>query len=198
MTAESLNRARTQEQDRQKGLTDRIMCCTAAGCLSAGAEPVRAAIQREVDAAGKSAAIEVRGTGCMGLCSRGPLVRSTVADLVFTDVKPEDAGALIRHDRSRFENRLLEPDHPFYAQQLRIILANSGRTDPERITDYICQGGYQALLRAVMEMTPEAILADVKKSGLRGRGGAGYPTGLKWELVARHPSPVKYVVCNAD
>jgi len=198
MNAESLKPERVAEHDRQKGLADRIMCCSVAGCLSAGAGAVRAAIEREVDAQGKSAAIEVCGTGCMGLCSRGPLVRSAAADLVYTDVKPEDAGAIVGHDRSKFENRLLDSDHPFYAGQRRIILANSGRTDPERIADYICQGGYQALLRAVTELTPETILSEVKKSGLRGRGGAGYPTGLKWELVGRNSSPVKYVVCNAD
>jgi bidirectional [NiFe] hydrogenase diaphorase subunit len=90
------------------------------------------------------------------------------------------------------------PDHPFYAGQRRIILANSGHTDPERISDYIAAGGYRALLRAVTEMAPEQIVAEVRKSGLRGRGGAGYPAGLKWELVSRQPSQVKYVVCNAD
>ena len=92
----------------------------------------------------------------------------------------------------------MTPDHPFFAGQRRIILANSGHTDPERITDYIADGGYRALLRAVTEMTPEQIVAEVRRSGLRGRGGAGYPAGLKWELVARQPSQVKYVVCNAD
>jgi len=198
MNAESLNRVRTAEHDRQSGLTDRIMCCSVAGCLSAGGGAVRAAIQREVGEQGKEATIEVCGTGCMGLCSRGPLVRSAAADLVYAEVKPDDAGALLRHDHSRFEGRLLAPDHPFYIQQRRIILANSGRTDPERIADYISQGGYQALLRTVTELTPDAILAEVKMSGLRGRGGAGYPTGLKWELVARNPSALKYVVCNAD
>jgi bidirectional [NiFe] hydrogenase diaphorase subunit len=134
----------------------------------------------------------------MGLCCQGPLVRSSAADVIYTDVKPADAAALVRGEQAAFEGRVIGPDHPFFAGQRRIILANSGKADPERIIDYIAQGGYQPLLRAVTEMTPGEIIVEIKKSGLRGRGGAGYPSGLKWELVARNPSLVKYVVCNAD
>lgn len=198
MNAESLHQAQAAEQTRQQGLTDRILCCTVAGCLSAGGAAVRTALQREVEARGKAGGIEVCGTGCMGLCCRGPLIRSAADDCVYAEVKPEDAGALLAHDHSKFEGRLLKPGDPFYAGQRRIILKNSGKTDPERLADYIGEGGYQALLRAVTELTPEEIVDEVKKSRLRGRGGAGYPTGLKWELVARNASPVKYVVCNAD
>jgi bidirectional [NiFe] hydrogenase diaphorase subunit len=198
MTADTLNQTRQAEQDRQRALKDRILCCTVAGCLSAGGQEVRAALQEQVDAQGRGGEIEVCGTGCMGLCCRGPLVRSSATDVVYADVKPEDAAAVVRGDRSKFDGRVLEPDHPFFAGQRRIILANSGKADPERIADYISMGGYQSLLRAATELTPEEIIAEVKKSGLRGRGGAGYPAGLKWELVARQPSPVRYVVCNAD
>src|SRR5271166_3928948 len=198
MTSDTLRQMRHSEHQRQQGLTDRISCCTVAGCLSAGAEAVRAAIQDQVEAQGAAGEIEVRGTGCLGWCSRGPLVRSSATDLIYADVKPEDSAALVSGDLSRFEGRVIEPTHPFRAGQRRIILENSGKVDPERVVDYIAQGGYQALLRAATEMTPQEIIGEVKKSGLRGRGGAGYPAGLKWELVARHPSSVKYVVCNAD
>jgi bidirectional [NiFe] hydrogenase diaphorase subunit len=129
----------------------------------------------------------------MGLCCRGPLVRSAKRDAIYTEVKPGDARALIRGELAG-----ITPDDPFYQGQRRIILVNSGHADPERINDYIAMGGYQSLFRAVTEMEPEEIIVEVKKSGLRGRGGAGYPTGLKWELVARHPSRTKYVICNAD
>lgn len=198
MTAETLNQTRQAEQERQQGLKDRILCCTVAGCLSAGAQAVRAALQEQVNTQGTAGEIEVCGTGCMGLCCRGPLVRSSAADVIYAEVKPQDGSALVRGDRSKFEGRVIEPDHPFLAGQRRIILANSGKVDPERIADYFALGGYQSLLRAATEMTPQDIIAEVKKSGLRGRGGAGYPTGLKWELVARQLSPVRYVVCNAD
>ena len=198
MTAETLHRTREAELARQRSLQDRILCCSVAGCFSAGAETVRSALEDEVNAQGRGDEIEVCGTGCMGMCCRGPLVRSSAADVIYVEVEPADARAIVGGRRAELREKSIAPDHPFYAGQRRIILANSGKADPERIPDYIAQGGYGPLLRAVTEMTPGEILAEVKKSGLRGRGGAGYPTGLKWELVARHPSPVKYVVCNAD
>ena len=198
MTADVLSQTRQLEQERQRRLKDRILCCTVAGCLSAGGQAVRTAIEKQIKEQGKAGEIEVCGTGCMGLCSRGPLVRSSAADVIYAEVKPEDAAALVGAGRSQFAGRVIEPSHPFFARQRRIILANSGKVDPERIADSVAEGGYQSLLRAASEMTPQGIIAEVKKSGLRGRGGAGYPTGLKWELVARQPSPVRYVVCNAD
>ena len=198
MNAETLHTLRQAEQQRQRKLADRILCCTVAGCLSSGANQVRAAIADQIESQGRSATTEVCGTGCMGLCSQGPLVRSSAADAVFTKFTPADAVKLVGRDYDALAERTLQPRHPFYAGQKRMILGNSGHADPERIADYLARGGYQSLLRAVTEMTPAAVVAEVKKSGLRGRGGAGYPTGLKWELVARQPSETKYVVCNAD
>ena len=186
------------ERERQDALRDRIMCCTVAGCLSAGAQRVRDAVQQEIESRNLGGEVEVRGTGCLGLCSRAPLVRSAALDAVLADVTPDDAPALVAGDRAHFDGRLLDERHPFYAGQRRLVLGNSGYADPERIVEYIARGGYRALLHAVNDMTPADLLAEVKRSTLRGRGGAGYPTGLKWELVARQPSPVKYVVCNAD
>ena len=198
MNSESLHTIAAAERDRQAKFKDRIMCCTVAGCLSAGGAAVRAAIEHEVEAAGKTGEIEVRGTGCMGLCCRGPLVRSSASDTIYVELTPNDAPALVRGERGSLESRAMKPDHPFYAGQRRMILGNSGHADPERIEEYIARGGYRSLLRAVTELESEEIVAEVKESGLRGRGGAGYPSGLKWELVARNPSPIRYVVCNAD
>jgi bidirectional [NiFe] hydrogenase diaphorase subunit len=198
MTPDTLNQTRQAEHARQQRLKDRIFCCTVAGCLSADAQAVRTALQERNDVQGTGGEIEVCGTGCMGLCSRGPLVRSSTADIIYAEVKREDAGAILSGDQSHFEGRIIGPGHPFFAGQRRIILANAGRADPERVIDYIAQGGYQSLLQATTEMAPQEIIDEVKKSGLRGRGGAGYPTGLKWELVARQPSSIRYVVCNAD
>jgi len=198
MTAETVRAAQQAEQERQSRLEDRILCCTVAGCLSCGAKQVWATIEEQIEAQGRRGKTEVCGTGCMGLCSEGPLVRSSAADAIFTRVTAADAAALVAKDHGRFEERTLRADHPFLAGQKRLILRNSGYADPERFHDYIARDGYQALLRAVLEMTPQEIVAEIKKSRLRGRGGAGYPTGLKWELVARQPSETKYVVCNAD
>ncbi len=194
MTGETLHQVQHTETRRTEQLKDRILCCTVAGCLSGGAGAVRVAIENEVERQGRAEEIQVCGTGCMGLCSEGPLVRSAARDVIFSGVTPADAPAII--DNSAV--RAIKPDHPFFAGQRRIILANSGHTDPERIADYIGNGGYRSLLRAVTEMSPEQIVAEVRRSKLRGRGGAGYPAGLKWELVARQPSHTKYVVCNAD
>jgi bidirectional [NiFe] hydrogenase diaphorase subunit len=194
MTTESLLQLQQVERQRQGLLSDRILCCTVAGCLSGGAGAVRSAIEREVERQGRAADTEVCGTGCMGLCSQGPLVRSSAANVIYTNVTAGDAPAIVMGDAKC----AVPPEHPFFAGQRRVIMANSGYADPERISDYIANGGYQPLLRAVSEMTPDRIVAEVRRSGLRGRGGAGYPAGLKWELVARQPSKVKYVVCNAD
>ncbi len=198
MTADSLDAIQRAEQQRRLPLEDRILCCTVAGCLSGRADAVRASIQEQIDLQGRAGSVEVCGTGCMGLCCEGPLVRSAAADAILTNATPADGAALAAGDWSRFGERVLLPDHPFFAGQERIILGNSGHADPERFADYVAGGGYRSLLRAATEMAPGEIIAEVKKSRLRGRGGAGYPAGIKWELVARQRSATKYVVCNAD
>ncbi len=113
MTAEALNETSQGEQKRQERLKDRILCCTVAGCLSAGAEAVRAALQDEVDAQGRAGEVEVCGTGCMGLCCRGPLVRSSAADVVYTEVTPQDARSLVEGDQRRFKGRAITPGSSF-------------------------------------------------------------------------------------
>jgi bidirectional [NiFe] hydrogenase diaphorase subunit len=198
MTGAALESMASAERGRQEKLSGRILCCSVAGCLSAGGAEVREAIEREVAAQGKAGQVEVCGTGCMGLCGRAPLVRNAAEDVVYAEVTPLDAAAVVAGNGAVFAGRTLTPKDPFYAGQCRVVLANSGFADPESIATYIAQGGYRSLLRAVTEMTPEEIVAEVKASGLRGRGGAGYPAGLKWELVARQPSRTRYVVCNAD
>ena len=198
MTAEQLHAIGEAEQERQSRLENRILCCSVAGCLSGGSANVQAAIQKEIETQGRAGRTEVCGTGCLGLCCEGPLVRSSASNAVYARVTPEDAQSLVAGDAAAFEGRTLEASHPFFAGQKRMILGNSGYADPQRFAEYLARGGYKSLLRAATEMTPEEIIAEIKKSGLRGRGGAGYPAGLKWELVARQPAGTKYVVCNAD
>ncbi|HSW49680.1 MAG TPA: NADH-quinone oxidoreductase subunit NuoF, partial [Bryobacteraceae bacterium] len=144
---------------------------------------------------------EVCGTGCLGLCSRGPLVRSARDGELYGDVEAADAAALARgapEDKVRLAARRIDTSSAFFTKQEKIVLAGSGVVDPEKLSDYIAAGGYQALAHAISEMTPAEVIEEIKKSGLRGRGGAGYSTGIKWELVARQPATPKYVVCNAD
>jgi bidirectional [NiFe] hydrogenase diaphorase subunit len=201
MTNEELNDIQAEEQQRQAALKNRIYCCTAAGCVSCGSDHVKKAIADQIKTQGLEGQVEVCGTGCMGLCSRGPLVRLSADNAIYADVTAEDAAALVGgrpEDKEKISAKKLDSAAPFFIKQTKIVLANSGYVDPERLTDYIAQGGYQALAKAVTEMSTQEVLEEVKKSGLRGRGGAGYPTGLKWELVAKQPSPVKYIVCNAD
>jgi bidirectional [NiFe] hydrogenase diaphorase subunit len=201
MTVEDLLEKQTEEVGRQKSLENRILCCTAAGCISCGADGVRTAIAAEIKAQGREGKVEVCGTGCMGLCGKGPLVLSAADRHLYGNATPADAPALVSPnpiDRQPLAARAIDLDAPFFTRQVKIVLANSGKVDPEKLADYIAAGGYQSLAKALNDLTPKETVAEVKKSGLRGRGGAGYPTGLKWELVAKQAAPLKYVVCNAD
>jgi bidirectional [NiFe] hydrogenase diaphorase subunit len=201
MTVEDLSEKQTEELERQKSLENRIMCCTAAGCVSCGADGLRNAIASEIKAQGREGKVEVCGTGCMGMCSKAPLVLSTADHRLYGNATPADAAALVSPnpiDRQPLAARAIDLEAPFFTKQVKVVLANSGKVDPEKLIDYIAAGGYQSLAKALNELTPRETVAEVKKSGLRGRGGAGYPTGLKWELVAKQAAPVKYIVCNAD
>jgi bidirectional [NiFe] hydrogenase diaphorase subunit len=201
MTVEELFESQNEELARQGALENRIHCCTAAGCISCGADGVRHAIADEIERQGLKGKVEVCGTGCLGLCSRGPMVLSAADQRLYGNVTAADAAALVGttpEARAPLGDRAIDPDDPFFAKQERVVLSGSGRIDPERLEDSIAQGGYQALARALTEMTPREVIDAVKQSGLRGRGGAGYPTGLKWELVAKQIPERKFVVCNAD
>ncbi len=201
MTVEELEQRQTDELDRQRGLENRIYCCTAAGCISSGADRIRQALTDEVKAQGLEGKVEVCGTGCMGLCSRGPLVRTSKDNALYGNLEPSQAAAVVRgaaEDKEKLAPSRLDTSAPFFSKQKKVVLANSGVVDPEKLADYIAAGGYQALAKVITEMSPQEVIEEVKASGLRGRGGAGYPTGLKWELVARQPATPKYVVCNAD
>lgn len=186
-----------QERDRRK--PTRIRCCTAAGCLSSGAAAVRDGLKAAVQHAGLESEVEVCSVGCMRFCGRGPLVAVDPQDTLYEQVTPDDAPSIITAMQGG-ETTAIRGDlaHPFLAKQMPIVLENSGLIDPERIEDYIAAGGYTQLHRALTEMTPAEVIDEVTQSGLRGRGGGGYPTGLKWATVAKMPPGQKYVICNAD
>jgi bidirectional [NiFe] hydrogenase diaphorase subunit len=201
MTIEELSETQAQELARQQSLENRILCCSAAGCISCGADSLRRALDAEVQAQGKAGKVEICGTGCMGMCGRGPLVLSSADHRLYGNLTVAGASALVStnvRDRESLAARSIDMEAPYFSRQLKIVLANSGRVDPEKLTDYIAVGGYQSLAKVLEGMTPRQVVDEVKKSGLRGRGGAGYPTGLKWELVARQVPTTKYVICNAD
>ena len=199
MTIEELRQIAETERAAQKKFPHRVHVCTAASCLSCGSGEVREALQREVAESGMRNEVLVKGVGCMGLCSAGPLVGVETEGRFYANVKPQDAPELLRHlDTGSETLETCPPGMPFFERQTRIVLENSGRIDPERIEDYIANQGYVALVTAITELTPHEIVAQIIASGLRGRGGAGYPTGLKWSTVAKTGEQEKYVICNAD
>lgn len=179
-----------------------VRVCMAASCQSSGACEVLDGLESQAKQ-DREGGICVKPVGCMGLCSAGPLVSvdsSHSSDgVLYHDVKSDDTKELFDSLGGTPVERLrCHTDTPFFARQQRIVLKNSGVIDPEQVDDYIAAGGYAALVRAVMEWHPEDVLKEIKTSGLRGRGGGGYPAGLKWATVAMSPEPRKYVICNAD
>ena len=175
-----------------------IHVCLAAGCLSQQSDQVKQRMEKEIQASGVSKC-RVKGVGCMGLCSAGPLVAVRPEQTLYQAVKPDDAPEIVASLGGEPVERLVcSTDRPFFTQQTKIVLANCGEIDPERLEEYLAVGGYQQLAQVLTELTPTQVIEQITKSGLRGRGGAGYPTGLKWGTVAKASGPRKYVICNAD
>src|SRR6516164_2539191 len=197
MVIDDLNAIAEKERTTRKKTI--IRCCMAAGCMSSNSEAVKKNLEQAVKEAGLESEVEVRGVGCMKLCCEGPLVSVDTQDALYEKVTPEDALELVKTLKGG-KTRVKRGDfnHPFFKNQLSIVLANSGNVDPERIESYIGADGYQALHDVLREMTPKEVVDTMIKSGLRGRGGAGYPTGLKWATVAKTSAQQKYVICNAD
>jgi bidirectional [NiFe] hydrogenase diaphorase subunit len=183
-----------RERDARKPI--RIRCCTAAGCVSSGSQAVVDALNAEIARRDLTERVQVQPVGCMRLCCAGPLVQVDPTGDLYEQVKPADAPALL--DDNPKTLRRVDPSMSFFTRQLPIVLENSGIVEPERIESYVAAGGYQALWRCLHDMTPAQVVDEVTSSGLRGRGGAGYPTGVKWSLVAKMPDAQKYVICNAD
>jgi bidirectional [NiFe] hydrogenase diaphorase subunit len=197
MDLDDLNAIAEKERSSHKKTV--IRCCTAAGCMSSHADAVKAGLEKAVRDTGLGDRVEVRGVGCMRLCCQGPLVGVDPAGILYEKVTPEDAPSLVAStEGAATEVARCNPDHPFFRKQMSIVLANSGVIDPERIESYIEAEGYQGLNTVLLELAPKDAVDSVIKSGLRGRGGAGYPTGLKWATVAKTAGAQKYVVCNAD
>jgi NADH:ubiquinone oxidoreductase subunit F (NADH-binding)/(2Fe-2S) ferredoxin len=206
------------EELRQKILNSRdtsrtvISVCGGTGCRASGAEAVVDAFGEEIDRLELQAKIEFKETGCHGFCERGPVVVIGPQKIFYQRVQPEDVPEIVAETvlQGKVVNRLLykdpttdeeityEPDVPFYKKQTRLILGANGEIDPTDIEQYIGAGGYAALSKALFDFTPEKIVDEITKSGLRGRGGGGFPTGRKWKSCRDAQNDVKYVLCNAD
>lgn len=188
--------------EREQRATRRacVSVCAAAGCEPLESAALRIALTEAASAQGFGPdSCTIRQVGCLGLCGAGPIVSVEPAGILYQRVQPSDASDIISALDGPPVNRIhLDAQLPFFSRQQRIVLENSGRIDPEKLEDYIAADGYVALATVLSEMTPAEVIAEVSKSCLRGRGGAGYPTGLKWGTVAKAAGSPKVVVCNGD
>ncbi len=199
MMPEELERTAGEHLEREKGFSHRIHVCAAAGCRSSGGEEFAGALDNGIERKGLKDDVMVKRTGCMGLCAAGPMVIVYPDEVVYGNVKPGDADAVLDSlGGPPVKRLLLDLNMPFFKAQKKVVLENAGKVDPESLEDYLAADGYQGLARALAQMNPEDVIDEITESGLRGRGGAGYPAGLKWSTVAKAGGDRKYVVCNAD
>jgi NADH:ubiquinone oxidoreductase subunit F (NADH-binding)/(2Fe-2S) ferredoxin len=189
-----------------------LMICGGTGCIAGGGLKIKNALEEELDRKGLGAEFNVVITGCNGFCAEGPILTVYPEGIFYEKLKVEDIPHLVEEHflKGRPVEKLMytEPgekhplpvmnDIPFFRLQVLRVLRNKGMIDPENIDEYIARDGYQAAAKALTEMTPEEIIVAVKQSGLRGRGGAGFPTGVKWEICSKNESDIKYILCNGD
>ncbi len=199
MNPEEIQSIAEEHQKAHKEKEHHICVCTAAACLSANSDKVLNSIAEEVKNKGLQDSCEVKGVGCLGLCSKGPLLTVDEGKTLYQNVTEKDAEDIVKNLGGKPVKRLkCSMKIPFFQQQKKIVLENSGVIDPEKIEDAIAVGGYDALIQALTNMSPSEVIEEIFASGLRGRGGAGYPTGLKWSTVSKAFGNQKYIVCNAD
>ncbi|MBO2523463.1 MAG: NADH-quinone oxidoreductase subunit J/K [Bacteroidetes bacterium] len=189
-----------------------VLCCGGTGCKASASDEIIATFEKLLKEKGLQDEVQVIRTGCFGFCEKGPIVKMLPDNTFYTQVKPEDVEKIINEHiikgRKVTDLLYLDPENKqhvadskhmgFYKKQLRIALRNCGFINPEDIDEYISRGGYEAIAKVLGEMTPQQVIDEVTKSGLRGRGGAGFPTGVKWGLCAKNQADQKYVICNAD
>jgi NADH-quinone oxidoreductase subunit F len=189
-----------------------LAVCAGSGCTASGAHDVLGALRKAVQRRGLQDAVDIKSTGCHGFCEKGPVMIVWPEGTFYNSVTPADAAEIVAsatngrraverllyRDPVSGERALHEEDVPFYRRQQRILLGNNGKIDPKSLEDYLRVGGYAALSRVLADFTAEQVVDAVKRSGLRGRGGAGFPTGLKWEVMREQPGTLRYIICNAD
>ncbi len=210
-TPESLQHLREAILAKERSVGKTIIVCCGTGCLASGSGDVREAFLNEVRVHEADEEISVKHIGCRGFCEHGPIVvvgpentfyhsvkRDDVADIVSDTIKGQIVERLLYEDVATGQKCVHESDIPFYKKQVRVVLRHCGHIDPTRIEDYIRVGGYDALATTISGLSPEEVIACIKESGLRGRGGAGFPTGLKWESSRNAPGEEKYIICNGD
>jgi bidirectional [NiFe] hydrogenase diaphorase subunit len=196
MTSEELLQIAESNKAERDNFDYELNVCMGTGCMSQHSDKVKAALTAEVSKSGKRC--HVRQTGCMGLCAAGPLVLVDPSEVRYGNVHVDDAKDVVDSLGGKPVARLETHLNDYFHGQQHIVLENSGHIDPEKIDEYIGRDGYQALMTALTQMDPQTVIEQISKSGLRGRGGGGYPTGLKWGMVAKAGKGQKYVICNGD
>ena len=215
-------RETAEEALRRSGNAVNVLVCAGTGCIAGGSLKVCETLKEEcarrglqvyvglTEHSGEEKSLHIKMSGCHGFCEMGPLVHIEPLGVMYIHVKPEDCCEIVEKTVLRGEiiDRLTyqrdgvsyprQEDIPFYKKQHRVVLAGCGTSDAEDLDEYIAKGGYTAFEQALFDMTPEGICQTISESGLRGRGGGGFPAGRKWESVRRNVSDVKYVVCNGD
>jgi len=190
----------------------RITVCAGTGCLASGARDVIGAFDREIEARDLEVELGFRSTGCHGFCEKGPIVLIDPEEICYLQVTPDDVPEIIEKtikekevierllyvDQNTGEKAVHESDIPFYKHQERMVFGANRKIDPKSFEDYLAIGGYQALIKALVKMTPDEVVSEVKEANLRGRGGGGFPAGVKWEIARNAPGETKYVVVNCD
>lgn len=200
-------------QVEARAATNTILLCAGGACISSGEESCLTSLRATLEKYALQDVVKVVETGCMGMCDAGPLMILYPEGVFYQKLKPSDMELIVSEHLLKgriVESKLFEnpntkvkitsayDDHPFFTKQVKIATRNMGIIDPMSIEEYIAHDGYFSLQKVLQEMTPEQVIDTIKRSGLRGRGGAGFPTGLKWELARKVPGNEKYVLCNAD
>ncbi len=196
MTLEELEQVAKSVCQENDKFDFEVNVCMDLACMSQGADKLRESLEKTAASSGKN--VLIRRTGCMGPCSSGPLVRVDPDNTLYHHVNAGHAEAIVKSLGGKPVPKLQCDLNEHFDKQVRVVLENAGYIDPDKIDDYIARDGYKALLTALTEMTPSGVIHRITESGLRGRGGGGYPTGLKWGTVAKASGELKYVVCNGD
>lgn len=199
MTPEEFYKLGENRRKKRSEYKNNISVCVAAGCVSLKSEKVKKSLAQEVKKQGKDKTCRVSGTGCLGLCASGPLVSINNEQALYASVTTDDAPEIVENiDKKPVKRLVVSPEMPFFARQNKIALEHCGATDPESLDDYLALEGYEALYTCLTTREPTGVIEEIVKSGLRGRGGGGYPAGLKWSTVEKAVGEKKYVICNAD
>ncbi|KCZ71572.1 NADH:ubiquinone oxidoreductase, NADH-binding (51 kD) subunit [Candidatus Methanoperedens nitroreducens] len=211
-SVKELDELRREIQDSRDPDRPRITVCGGTGCSATGCKGVAGMLRVGLKSRELEGRVDLSVTGCHGFCECGPIVIVYPQGIFYQRVTPEDVDEIITEtiehgkpverllyrDPVTGEKKIHETDIPFYQKQMRLTIGNNTAIDPASISDYLATGGYSALAKVLYGMAPEAVIEEIKRSGLRGRGGGGFPTGVKWESTRNAPGDIKYVICNAD